>query len=594
MRSGLRLTIFAALLCWAAAGVTAVELLDERPEVLSEYSKARKLLLDGHYLEASRQFAQLAERFPDSRSLDLFVFNHAKAEYFGNRSDAVKAFADFINRFPGSALIAHAYFFEGNAYYLKAQASAAVEAYIDAFRLSSDARLDEMIESTLVEAVSQAQSVRLGDADFESLDPVRRCRLIEPLAAALEKRADTVQARELRSICTGHREAVDNAAGMSLSADLELALVVPLSGELQTFGEAIYRGATIAAEQYRRDTGRQLRLVPYDTKGNPIDAARLARELVRTGTDAVIGPLTSDETSVTAAALGCDFLPLIVPAATQAGLTLLSESTFQLSPNIELQGVRVAEYAVLVRGADTAAIITPTTADQLRMADAFEERFRALGGTVVATEYYRPRDRDFGQYVRDLKAVLLGGYPDSAAYIDERGDTLDIEAVQASVDCLYLPGSAEQLRLLLPQLKFYSIETFYLGSDGWGDDAMYRLGDDVTRLAVFPSPFLEQERSQEYVRFASEYDSRYGEQPHRLAGLGYDAVKLISQALQSGAATRQDLVAFLSRIKNYSGAVAPVTFGEHRENIDLPMYQLIRGVPTLLGKAPDSSSAGAR
>ena len=194
---------------------------------------------------------------------------------------------------------------------------------------------------------------------------------------------------------------------------------------------------------------------------------------------------------------------------------------------------------------------------------------------MVATEYYRPRDRDFGQYVRDLKAVLLGGHPDSAAYIDERGDTLDIEAVQAAVDCLYLPGFAEQLRLLLPQLKFYSIETFYLGSDGWGDDAVYRLGDDVTRLAVFPSPFLEQERSQEYVRFASEYDARYGEQPHRLAGLGYDAVKLIAQAVKAGAATRQDLVAYLSRIKNYAGAVAPVTFGEHRENVDLPMYQLV-------------------
>ena len=146
MRSGLRLTFFAALLCWAAAGVGAVELLDDRPEVLSDYSQARKLLLDGQYLEASREFGQLAERYPDSKSLDLFVFNHAKAElYFGNRSDAIKAFADFINRFPGSALIAHAYFFEGNAYYLRAQVSKAVEAYIDAFRLSDDSRLDEMI-----------------------------------------------------------------------------------------------------------------------------------------------------------------------------------------------------------------------------------------------------------------------------------------------------------------------------------------------------------------------------------------------------------------------------------------------------------------
>ncbi len=362
---------------------------------------------------------------------------------------------------------------------------------------------------------------------------------------------------------------------------------------MQSFGEAIYRGATIGAEQFRRDSGRQLRLTPYDTKGNPIDAARLARELVHTGTDAVIGPLTSEETAVTAAALSCDFLPLIIPAATQAGLTLLSESSFQLSPNIELQGVRAAEYAVLKRGADSAAIITPTTTDQLRMAQAFEERFEALGGKVVATEYYRSRDRDFGQYVRDLKMVLLGGQPDSAAYVNDRGDTLDIEAVPASIDCLYLPGSAEQLRLLLPQLKFYSIETFYLGSDGWGDNAVYALGDDVTRQAVFPSPFLEQERSQEYVKFASLYDARYGEQPHRLAGLGYDAVKLIAQALMAGAATRQDLVTKLSRVRNYSGAAAPITFGEHRENVELPMYQLLRGVPTLLGKTADSTGAKA-
>ena len=594
MLSRLRLMFFVALLCGAATGVSAVELLDDRPEILSDYAKARRLLREGHYLEASREFAQLAEHYPDSKNLDLFILNHAKAElYFGNRSDALVGFGDFINRFSGSPLIAHAYFFEGNAYYLKAQESQAVAAYIDAFRLSNDPRLDELIINSVVEAVSQAQVVTLGDADFGSLDPVRRCQLIEPVAVALEKRADTSQAIRLRAVCSGHRAAVDSSAVVSLSADLELAMLLPLSGELQSFGEAIYRGATIGAEQFRHDTNRQLRLVPYDTKGNPIDAARLARELVHTGTDAVIGPLTSDEASVTAAALSCDFLPLIMPAATQAGLTLLSESSFQLSPNIELQGVRAAEYAVLKRGADTAAIITPTTTDQLRMAQAFEERFEALGGKVVATEYYRPRDRDFGQYVRDLKVVLLGGQLDSAAYVNDRGDTLDIEAVTASVDCLYLPGSAEQLRLLLPQLKFYSIETFYLGSDGWGDNAVYALGDDVTRQAVFPSSFLEQERSQEYVKFASLYDARYGEQPHRLAGLGYDAVKLIAQALVAGAVTRQELVTKLSRVRNYSGASAPITFGEHRENIELPMYQLLRGVPTLLGQTADSTGAGA-
>jgi ABC-type branched-subunit amino acid transport system substrate-binding protein len=275
---------------------------------------------------------------------------------------------------------------------------------------------------------------------------------------------------------------------------------------------------------------------------------------------------------------------MIAPAATQAGLTLLSESAFQLSPNIELQGVQAAEYAIINRQADSAAILTPTSSDHLRMARAFADRFEQLGGTVVAIEYYRARDKDFGPYVRDIKAALLGLHPDSLFFINERGDTLDAEAVPVGIDCLYLPGVASQLRLLLPQLNFYSLNAFYLGSDGWGDDAIYRLGDNVTRRAVFTSPFLEQERSEAYLDFAADYDRRYGEQPHRLASLGYDAVKLIGLAVQAGAGTRQEVASQLARVRHYSGAAAPVTFGKHRENVELPMYQLIDGVPVYLGE----------
>ena len=177
--------------------------------------------------------------------------------------------------------------------------------------------------------------------------------------------------------------------------------------------------------------------------------------------------------------------------------------------------------------------------------------------------------------------------PDSAVYINDRGDTLDMEAVPVALDCLYLPGVADQLRLLLPQIAYYTIDAFYLGSDGWGDDAIYRLGDNVTRRAVFPSPFLEQERSQEYVRFATEYDKRFGAQPQRLACLGYDAVRLLTGASLSGAKSRAELIARLSLVRNFQGAGGPITFGEHRENIELPMYQLISGAPMFLGRQGD-------
>ena len=584
MRSGLLLTLLAVFSRLVTVTPLTAETLDDRPEVVSEYARGERLLRDGDYLEASRLFARLADRFPDSKNADLFLFNQSKADlYFGDHAAALHGFETFIRRFPESAVIAHAYFFQGNGYYLKSELSRAAGSYIVAFRLSHDSRLDDLLVASLVEAVAHAGSVTVGADDFETIDPDRRCRLIEPLAQALAARQDYAVADDLMTLCGG-QAAPDSAKGSASDDHLEVAMLLPLSGELQSFGEEIFHGATIAAEQYRRESGERLNLVPYDTKGYPIDAARLARELAGNGTDAVVGPLTSEEAAVVSAVLNCSPLPLITPAATQAGLTLLADGTFQLSPNIELQGVVAAEFAMFSRHADSAAIITPTSADHLRMARAFAERFEALGGTIVATEYYRSRDRDFGQYVRDLKAALLGARPDSAVYISDTGDTLDIEAVPAAIDCLYLPGVADQLRLLLPQIAYYTIDAFYLGSDGWGDEAIYRLGDNVTRRAVFPSPFLEQERSQEYVRFATQYDNRYGVPPERLACLGYDAVRVLTTAVQAGADTREALIAQLARINGYQGAAGPITFGEHRENIELPMYQLVNGAPVFLGR----------
>jgi len=594
MRSGLLLTLLAVISRLVMVVPLAAETLDDRPEVVTEFVRGEDLLRDGEYLEASRLFARLAERFPDSKNLDLFLFNQSKADlYFGDYAAALHGFETFVRRFPESPVIAHAHFFLGNGYYLRNELSRAATSYITAFRLSHDIRLDDLLVASLVEAVSHANSVALGAGDFEAIEPARKCRLIEALAQALTARQNLTVAANLMALCGGQLS--PGRSGREASGEqLEIAMLLPLSGELGSFGEEIFHGATIAAEQYRRESRKQVTLAPYDTKGYPIDAARLARDLTTGGTDAVVGPLTSEEAAVVSAALGCDRLPLISPAATQAGLTLLSEGTFQLSPNIELQGVVAAEFAVLSRQADSAAVITPTSADHLRMARAFAERFEALGGTVVAVEYYRPRDRDFGQYLRDLKAALLGATRDSAVYVNDNGDTLDVEAVPVAIDCLYLPGVADQLRLLLPQIAYNTIDAFYLGSDGWGDDAIYRLGDNVTKRAVFPSPFLEQERSQEYVRFATDYDNRYGAQPQRLACLGYDAVRLLTRAAQNGAKSRVELISQLGQVRDYLGAGGPVTFGEHRENIELPMYQLVNGAPVFLGRPGDQKTSDSK
>jgi branched-chain amino acid transport system substrate-binding protein len=249
----------------------------------------------------------------------------------------------------------------------------------------------------------------------------------------------------------------------------------------------------------------------------------------------------------------------------------------------------MAEYAANYLQADSAAIITSTATEHLRMSRAFVEKFEKLGGTIVAVEYYRPRDKDFGPQIADIKTELLGEFPDSIYYINPSGDTIELDDIPAHIDCLYLPGNADQIKLLVPQIGFYNLNAAYLGSDGWGDERILRLGDNVTKQAVFPSPFLKNENSETNLKFSAAYDIRYGRRPDRLAALGFDALKLIGEAIRKSGNNRRKLVEYLSKASEFRGASGIISFGQSRENIEMPLYRIENGRARLISEKQNSA-----
>jgi branched-chain amino acid transport system substrate-binding protein len=569
--------------------------LPDPPEVATLLAEGKRLLSEGNWSSAAKIFEELAGRYPNSDNLDQFIFYRAKAKYYGGElNEAVAGFAYFLSRFADSKEAASAYFFRGNALYRQGQVNQAVQSYLESYRTTNDKQLADLVLTSLEAAFNNADTIRLGKADLEPFTPAQKCALANVLADVLVQRAELNRANEIRSCCKDYPQSTQLSKPTSHSRqfDNEIALVLPFTGEFHEFSKDIYEGAVIAAELYRREAKNTLRLEPHDTKGDPIDAARIIKELSDSSCIAAIGPLSSDEASVASASLSCGSLPLLIPAATEAGFTLLSGTSFQLSQNIDLQSVRMAEYAVTNLRADSAVIITSTGANHMRMAQAFAERFRQLGGTIVATEYYAPRDKDFGPYIRDVKSILLGKPQDSLFFVNEDGDTLDPDGLPARLDCLFLPGSPEQIRLLIPQINFYNLKGAYLGSDSWSDEAIVKLGDDITKGAVFPSPYLMNETGEEYLRFASAYDARFGRQPNRLASLGYDAVRLVTLALQSGADTRRSLTEALKKVQKYEGASGRISFGENRENVEVPLYRIQNGqVVSLISQKDSSDSA---
>ncbi len=84
---------------------------------------------------------------------------------------------------------------------------------------------------------------------------------------------------------------------------------------------------------------------------------------------------------------------------------------------------------------------------------------------------------------------------------------------------LFLPGYSEDLKLIIPQVRYHVIRTRMLGSDNWDSEDLMR---DVKRYlddAVFATDFYIDSEDSGWTRFSKAYVSAYNHQPDKVAAL---------------------------------------------------------------------------
>jgi branched-chain amino acid transport system substrate-binding protein len=89
------------------------------------------------------------------------------------------------------------------------------------------------------------------------------------------------------------------------SESWRIGLEAPLSGDLQTLGEGMLRGAELAADQINAGgglEGRDIEIVPIDDGGDPEIGVPAVEEAIDEGLDGVVGPYNSG--------VGIETLPL--------------------------------------------------------------------------------------------------------------------------------------------------------------------------------------------------------------------------------------------------------------------------------------------
>jgi branched-chain amino acid transport system substrate-binding protein len=581
------------------------------PEPLWE-KDARALLDQADAQFAARQYDVAAKtsenflyRYPASRYRDRALYRLGEIrlvlrDYHG----AIKYYGDIIQQYPSSSLILSAKFRLGQCYYELKEYDLAVANLRDRSKITDPAqlrRISEMLsvaylqkknylaalrEFTVLAETAQTEPQKAGYRDRirELIDKNLTEEELKTLAAEQAYPADLAQLR-LGSLLIEKRkyhEAIDveksfleahpthpektraemilNEATAKLTAPhYYIGVLLPQAGQLAFFGDRVLKGIQLAVHEYNlQKPDDRVELVIKDTEGSPEKAVLGLRELAANGVLAVIGPLLTREAEAIVPELDKLKIPVITPAASGEGIGKLSSWLFRNALTNPSQAAAAARYA-LEKGLKKFVIMYPDDAYGKDLARLFTKDLEHRAD-ILATVSYPSDVKDFGPYIRRIMEIDLRSrkiqIPDDDA---ERKKLFEIYT--PSFDAVYLPGYAERIGLLLPQLAFYNITGVALiGSNNWHSQDLIERANRYAEGSVFGDGFFPESAAPAIKTIVDAYRSAYHEEPDILAAQAYDAVSMVIAMIKEHRDTPSAIKDGLLALKDFPGISGMTTF----------------------------------
>ncbi|MBH5322639.1 penicillin-binding protein activator [Aurantiacibacter sediminis] len=335
-----------------------------------------------------------------------------------------------------------------------------------------------------------------------------------------------------------------------LPQDLErhrVALLVPLSGTNAQVGQSIANATTMAL----LDTGAEnLRITTYDTGS---DAGEAARRAIADGNRLILGPLVRNNVgNVLQPARDAD-----VPLITFSNDATVARNDVFVMGHVPEQSIERTINFAIDQGARNFAALAPRGDYGNRTLAALERIVGERGGNVVAIE----------RYDRSNTSIL------SAA---------DRLSTAGGFDTILIADSARMSAMAAPRLKEAGDDLPSLvGTELWSDEA------GLTRVPELRGAWFSAVSNDRYERFAESYESRFGDEPFRIASLGYDAVLLTLRLTRDWRPGRDLPDGLLTDSEGFLGLDGPIRFmsngvGERAFEV----RQVGNGVFTVVDAAP--------
>ncbi len=319
------------------------------------------------------------------------------------------------------------------------------------------------------------------------------------------------------------------------------------TGSEATFGISTSNGIKMAFDEKNKTggvKGKQLKLISLDNQGKAEEAASAVTRLItQNGVIAVLGEVASSRSLAAAPIAQQNKIPMISPSSTNPKVTEVGDYIFRVCFIDPFQGTVMAKFASENLKAKKVAILRDVKSDySVGLADYFIKKFKELGGEVVSDQSYQSGEMDFKAQLTQIKA--------------------------AKPDAVFVPGYYTEVGLIARQARQLGLTAPLMGGDGWDSSKLYEIGGTAINGNYFSNHYTTESTEPVVVDFIKKYKERYGDTPDGLAALGYDAAKVLIEAMERSAELKPTLIRDeIAKTKEFNGVTGKITIDAQRNAV---------------------------
>lgn len=338
-------------------------------------------------------------------------------------------------------------------------------------------------------------------------------------------------------------------AGAENGKEILVGHYASMTGSEATFGQSTDNGIKLAIEEINAAggiNGRKIRLITYDDKGEAREAGVAVTRLVtRDEVVAVLGEVASG-LSLTGAPICQEYgIPMVTPSSTNPKVTKVGDKIFRVCFIDPFQGWVCAKFArenEKLKASKAAILYDQAAPYSVGLQEEFAKAFKSLGGEITSTQTYQAGAQDLTAQLNSIRAT--------------------------EPDVIFVPGYYTDVGNIALQARKLGINVPLLGGDGWDSVKLGQIGGKAIEGCFYSNHYSHQDPSPRVQDFIKKYKDSFGETPDGLAALGYDAVRILAEAMKRAKSTGgDDIAAELAATKDFDGVTGKISIDADRNAV---------------------------